>query len=247
MKISLVIVTHNRKDVLPFIEEHWKRAGRPVDEVVWADNGSTDGMADCARAKSPEVLILNKQNQFYDRAYNQCCVMATGDWICNSGSPDYVGDHDWLKAMCDVAESGEVDMVSIWSCDYGSAKERHTSGEPRTINGRACAPGIPFEVHMFRRSMLSVVGYMRQDFGQYGWTDCEFADRVRRTGVRCVVLTDFRVRRNAHLLSPTNVQYNGEIIEVSEWKRREVSNPHKMAMLNKCRAEGFQYYNPFTP
>src|SRR3990172_5185372 len=167
MKISVILVTWNRCDLVrDTLQKNRASSGREWDELVWVDNGSTDGTSELAVAEKPDALVLFKNNQGVSKGYNRALSLCAGDWIAIPGDRNIM-PQNWLKMWAEIAETDQVDVVSLWVCDYGIPTERHLPGEIQTLAGHRCRPGIAFDTIIFRRSLLSTAGYWRGDFGMY--------------------------------------------------------------------------------
>src|SRR5437764_15128907 len=90
MKLSYVIVTHNRRDTLLGTLQSL-RHGTPLLRAQWetwiVDNGSTDGTLEAVRAHFPEVnVIVREKNEgvwarsyAFDRARGQHLILLDDD------------------------------------------------------------------------------------------------------------------------------------------------------------------------
>ncbi len=94
MKISAVVVTYNRKNLLLECVQAIRAQSRPVDEIVILDNASTDGTESFLKEKDiiglPEVVYVRKD------------VNTGGSGGFYYGSKQaYKGDADWIWMMDD--------------------------------------------------------------------------------------------------------------------------------------------------
>ena len=240
MTITLVAVTHNRPDAVELMRQQWCRAGRAPDESIVVDNGSTDPeMLPALKSLNATTLVLNRDNLYYEKAFNAACRLARSEWICNSGSPDHSGPEGWLNAMCEVTEAdSRIDGVSIYTCDPMKAPERIRGPNAMYCNGHRVIPGILFEVFMFRRSLLNRVGYYREDIGPYAWSDVEYFERTDREHAYLVAMLDWQMKRNRDKLKP--------FPEYDAWKDQHRHSPQRQVRMAAIRAQGNPKFDPWN-
>jgi glycosyltransferase involved in cell wall biosynthesis len=246
MKISKVLVTWNRRDsVIETYEHNLRTAGHKWDELIWVDNGSEDLLPAYA-IQVADVCCLNKVNQGVSKGYNRAFSICSGDWILNMGDRNK-GTDGWLKAMVDVANSGEVDTISLWSTPYNPSGPL-LRGQPREINGQLCCPCVAFDSMMFRASLLKTAGYWREDFGMWGWNDVEWANRLEVRNTRSVVIVNHRVFRpeDRDELGKTFITVDGVTMDYRLWRDKEKDDPKKGEVLNRCAQQGWPFFSPFV-
>src|SRR5258706_1971108 len=90
-KISAVIPTYNRSQVLKRAIESVIAQTRPVDEIVVVDDGSTDETASTVAAFGDQVRYIHQHNQGISGARNTAIRAASGDWIALLDDDD-----EWL-------------------------------------------------------------------------------------------------------------------------------------------------------
>ena len=97
MRISVVIATYNRKDLLLGCLAAVTRSDYPDYEVIVADDGSTDGSIAAARARFPQVRYLtHPTNSGEPAARNRGVRVAVGDVVAFTDD-DCVPPRDWLQ------------------------------------------------------------------------------------------------------------------------------------------------------
>ncbi len=91
MRISIIIPTHNRSDlVVRALESVFAQTLTPA-EVIVVDDGSTDETGDVIAARFPSVVYINQSQRGVSRARNVGLRRATGDWVAFLDSDD-----EWL-------------------------------------------------------------------------------------------------------------------------------------------------------
>lgn len=243
MTVSWLIVTLNRRqEIGDCFLRNKSNAGCAADEIVWVDNGSTDGMADFARSQRPDKLILHGKNLGCSKAMNIGMAACSSEWImtmvCQCDAPD-----NWLQILKQVAASGSVDSVTLNDINPSLSDDR-TFGEDEIISGHRCRNSIPFGNPMFKRSLLSSAGYYREDLGLYGWSDVEWCRRMQSRKIKSVMLMDKwceRVAVNQDWL----IEREGNMIPYWRFKELEVADQKKHRIIERSEAENYPYINPF--
>ena len=239
MRISHIFLTMNRgvlvKDTL---DRNRASAGRPWDELVWVDNGSTDGTVEIALAEKPDVLILHKDNLGCSKGLNRAMALSSGDWVSMVGDRNIM-PHNWLKMAAEIAETGEIDVLMFDESDRHLHPERNAPGDERQFAGHRCVPSMPYGSLFFRRSILSTAGYLREDLGLYGWNDVEWMHRLAARQVRCYWLADHAMSRQPDVPMLINEQ------DYRAWRDEQVNDPAKKEKLAWCEKNGYPAFNPF--
>lgn len=186
MKITAVFVTMGRQTIVKDCFAHnMSNCGRPPDEIVWVDNGSTDGTADFARANS-DICLLNRKNLGVAHAFNRAFMLANGDLIAQIGAYSKAPDN-WLKIMCEVYEAAKPDGVCIYNQPVEIEPGRFR-GASEVHAGHTCQPGLFLEGSLFPKSVLDRFGYLDELLDPYWPTDVEYAFRVDHHGFRALAI-----------------------------------------------------------
>jgi GT2 family glycosyltransferase len=249
MRITLVVLTFNRKPIVQrALTQVISSAGVLIDEFVYVDNGSSDGVEKwVVKTFKPDVIVLNKVNLGVAKGYNRGFALATGEWIVLTGC-DMLMPTDWLLKMKTAAETiPRSGVVCIFSHRLADVPER-IRGPERIVKGIKIQPVIPLERRLISRELLGRVGYLREDFGLYGWEDVEWAERCF---MRCkeakllpyVLPDDIAEHLGTEGVSPTDGK---DPTEYHAFKAREVDEPYKKVLLQECRHLRYPYYNPFV-
>jgi glycosyltransferase involved in cell wall biosynthesis len=96
MKISVVIPARNEESFLPDCLAALKRQVRPPDEIVIADNGSTDNTAQLARDMG--AVVVDCPQKGVAMARHTGLLAATGDWVATTDA-DSRPEAEWLYRM----------------------------------------------------------------------------------------------------------------------------------------------------
>lgn len=99
--LSIIVVAYNVKDLMEkCLEKVFAAEGPLQKEVIYVDNGSSDGSAEMVRRKFPEVVIIGSPtNLGFIRANNLAYTKATGEYILMLNSDAFVGKNTLQKTV----------------------------------------------------------------------------------------------------------------------------------------------------
>ncbi len=242
MTISLIMVTFNRVDqVKKCFLGNTAKAGDKWDELIWVDNGSTDGMVDFATSIKPNVTLFNDENLGVSKGYNSALRFCTSDWICIMGDRNVLPNR-WLAMFQDIIKTGEVDSVCMYEYTGRLASQDRLFGKVQIIGGIRLIPALQNGSMIFRRSLLDTVGYWREDMGMYGWNDIEWGRRMAHRKIRGFVFADLG---SEHSPDDPSKPYFVNGIPYRQWVNSHRDNPETQMKLQWCEANGYPYFNPY--
>src|SRR6516162_9812115 len=102
MNVAAIIPHWNRRDLLMELLNNLKQQTRPFDEVIIADNGSTDDSAYLAESAGARVLRLQR-NLGFAAAVNRGIEAVRCDWVAILNN-DVALDPKWLEMLLAEAE-----------------------------------------------------------------------------------------------------------------------------------------------
>jgi GT2 family glycosyltransferase len=200
MKAAAVIPHWNRRDLLAELLDNLKQQSRCFDEVVVADNGSTDGSAEVADAAGARVLRLGT-NLGFAAAVNQGIQATRCEWVAVLNN-DVTLDPLWLEILVSETErsqgmfaTGKIlsasqpkfvdatfDEIARSGCAW-----RCGSGKPDAAlwNKQMPIRIAPMTAALFRRSLFDEIGFLDEGFGSY-LEDTDFGVRCALAGLRGV-------------------------------------------------------------
>ena len=193
-RVAAVIPHWNRRDLLPPLFESLRAQTRPFDEILVADNGSTDDSAAVAEEAGARVLRLGR-NLGFAAAVNLGIEAAQADWVAILNN-DVALQPDWLERLLEAASQegawfatgktlnaaspslidGTFDEISRGGCADRCGSGRPDGpfwNEPRRIRF------APMTAAIFRTGLFAELGGLDESFGSY-MEDVEF-------GLRCAV------------------------------------------------------------
>lgn len=179
--VALVILTLDRAHTASVaLEANLERAGRLPDEIVHVDNGSFEPLPRVVKHITskydiPFTQVLFSKNTGTSQGYNAGIGVARSDWIVLDDSDLYFPDKWGYIVHRYITHIPNTALARF---------EKHSEpalrlGSPRLEQG---LPIIPSHVQggcrFFPRKRCYNGGYLREDFGVYGWEDIE---QTRRT------------------------------------------------------------------
>jgi GT2 family glycosyltransferase len=190
MTVAAIIPHYNRRDLLDPLFSSLHSQTRPFDEIVLADNGSSDDSAAHAERLGAKVLRLGK-NLGFAAAVNRGIASTTAEWVAILNN-DVTLAPNWLELLlqtdADFATGkilnaadpslidGTFDEISrgacAWRCGQGK-KDSPVWNQPRAI----CM--APMTAAIFRKSLFAAVGPLDENFVSY-LEDVDF-------GIRCAL------------------------------------------------------------
>jgi GT2 family glycosyltransferase len=251
IKVSWVLLTLNRQEMVKKAFIHNKtNAGYPIHEVVWCDNGSTDNVRDFMLNEArPDVCILNKNNLGVSPGYNRVMALASGTHIVITGC-DMMMPTDWLRIFVSYFNNvPKTGIACMYSGPFSWVKERLRGPETgEVINDHRIVRAMPIGRRMFSKWLLGKIGYLREDFGLYGWEDVEWGYRAERV-CKELGLNYYAIPNSIadHLGTEGNSKYDTkDDKEYWAFKQNQVQDQKKKELLNWCQKNNYPYYNPYA-
>ncbi|HOC17056.1 MAG TPA: glycosyltransferase family A protein [Vicinamibacterales bacterium] len=230
MPLSVVIATFNRAPLLRECLARFERqAFRPGDEVVVADNGSTDATPDVLREAAARLPVplrtVFEAKPGKSRAVARGVEAARGDILAFTDDDVIVAD-DWIERLHAIFEERDVDLVggrvlprfmgrvpSWLKLSDGRGYNRMASpitlldyGPERQPLGRRAAPGGNLAI---RRSVFEALGGFPRHLGKLRGTllsgeDHLLSERVVASGYRAIFEPSLTVQ---HLVPRSRLRF----------------------------------------
>lgn len=209
---SLVIVTHNQ---VAYTRECVANVRLRTDEpyeLIFVDNGSTDGTVEYLRSLPSATVIANPHNRGFPAAANQGLAVARGqqvlllnnDTVVTTGwlrrllralySDPRIGlvgpSSNWVSGGQQVAVRYAADLVGLdgFAWDWGKAQDGVQEDTDRLVG--FCL--------LVRRDLLDTVGMLDERFGIGCYEDDDYCVRALRAGFRAVIARDSFVHHYGH-------------------------------------------------
>ena len=132
VRVSVVITSYNHKDYLVEAIESVLAQTRPADEIIVADDGSTDGsekviLQYVSTYPSRLIGVLNQRNQGIPRNRNSALARMTGDYV-------YILDGDDRFLPTNIERSlEELHGRPGYSCVYSNVDLIDASGDRKSV------------------------------------------------------------------------------------------------------------------
>ncbi len=201
MKISVIIVTRNRKeDVRKSLTEYLKQT-YPNKEIIVVDNQSTDGTREMMEKEFPDIKYLWLPDNFDIRAINIGIEMSDGDIIWRTDSDSHPESPDAFEKVVKIFEENpDIDIIATEDIEVRKGYEAW-EWYPLPIDKNNIPPK-GFKANFFpgtgaaiRRKVYETIG----GFWEFGFEELDFCARA--------IIAGFNVRyfpniRTLHYASP---------------------------------------------
>lgn len=194
MSVTAVIPHWNRRELLQSMLASMRDQTRPFDEVIVADNGSTDGSAEFAEQQGACVLRLGS-NLGFAAAVNRGIDAARSEWVAILNN-DVTLDAGWLAALTGAAEREAADFATgkILRADDPSILDGTFDEVSRGACACRCGAGKPDspmwnQPRRIRIAPMTAALYRRSLFHEIGPLDERFVSYMEDTdfGLRCAI------------------------------------------------------------
>jgi len=190
MRVTIVIATHNRRDILERSLECLFRQDYPKDqyEIIVVDDGSSDGTKEMIEEKSPSCglkYLKHKKRRGQSKAKNLGISHAQGEVIIFIDDdvfcpPQFIRQHmKYHKKYDNVIVDGPAINTDRTDNLFGDKKKRFLAfldffGASFITSNTSC-----------RKDSLIKAGGFDEEFGKkFGWQDRELGFRLRKMGVK---------------------------------------------------------------
>lgn len=213
MRVSVIVVNWNRRDLLRACLESLARQTLAEFEIIVVDNGSTDGSPERVVQEFPLVrLIRNRENRGFCAANNQGIRASNAEFVALLNN-DAEAEPDWLTALLDSFEGCPdygmaASKILVWEDPRRIDKAGHLiypDGQNRGRGSGELDEGQYDQVEetlwpdgcaaMYRRKMLDSIGGFDEDLFAYA-DDAELGLRARIAGWRAAYVPSAVVRHH---------------------------------------------------
>jgi glycosyltransferase involved in cell wall biosynthesis len=212
MKVSVIVTTYNRPDALTLVLRGLSRQRRTPDQVIVADDGSSDATRQCLKAIQAETGLAIRHEWQPDKGFraarirNRAIYQADGEYLVLMDGdcvPDVYFIHDHLRlartgfffqgkrvlvktsrlSRFNPAEIGKKRLA--WLFCPGFANRHHMLRLPwfPTTVSRSLSGIRSCNMGVFRSDVMAVNGF-NEDFTGWGREDSELVVRLYNYGLK---------------------------------------------------------------
>lgn len=242
--VSIIVLNWNGKQYLETCLSSLVRQTYKNIEIIFVDNGSSDGSIDYVRNKFPGVVILgHAANLGFAEGVNSGIRISRGEFIATINN-DAQADENWINNLVKVIESDQgigccgskmmryyarniIDSAGIVVYQNGNAYDRGSEEEDKgQYNSQEEIFGACAGAALYRRKMLDKIGLFDKDYFAY-LEDVDISFRMRLFGWKCIYVPDALVY---HMHSATSKQ----------------ASPFKLFYLERNKLWNMWKYYPVT-
>ncbi len=199
--VSVIVVNWNGRSYLPECLSALSRQTYSPYEIIFVDNGSTDGSVDFVVKKFPHIKLIElSENQGFAGGNIKGWECSRGEFIALLNNDTQV-DENWLENLIKpmgmdssvgicaskllVESTGKIDSagecLSTWAVGFKRGFGRESNGytEQEGVFG-ACAAAS-----LYRREMIEDIGFLDEDFF-FNDEDTDLNFRARLRGWQCI-------------------------------------------------------------
>jgi GT2 family glycosyltransferase len=231
--VSIVAVSYQALERTRRCVEALRAAADPrhPTEILFVDNGSSDGSAEWLAAQPDVELIANHDNAGAPRARNQALSRARGRWIVVMDN-DAIVSPGWLRRLLRHAQAdGRSGCVGPVSDRAAHQQQVPFDGatDPASLARFASAWGAANDRRarfqnlltsfclLMRREVVEAIGGFDERFSPWGFEDDDFTLRAALAGFRNRVALDVFVRHE-HYADPSKSQRHEQLLR-RNWSR----------------------------
>lgn len=226
--LSIIVTTYNS---VPFIADAVRTVRNqnlPDAEVLFVDDGSTDGSGDLILKEMPEARLIRQENQGPSGARNTGLRESTGESIVFLDADDLWPEGTLRKRLAALEQNPEADAVLMNT----QAVRMRNDGSMEPWGEAWCSPC--FGAGLYRRRMFEKVGPLATDL-RYA-EDIDWFWRARELGVPIHLMPETGLLGRKHGASTTagqdwQKQRLSAVIQRSLARRRAAGIPGALPLL----------------
>lgn len=113
MKISVIIVVYNRKDIIEKAINSYLEQSYPDIEIIVIDNASTDGSTEIIKQYEDKINFIRNEKNIYLQAFDQGLALSCGDIIWRTDDDAVLPDNDFFSRLINKFHDNEnIDLLA---------------------------------------------------------------------------------------------------------------------------------------
>lgn len=242
--ISIIILTRNEKEYTRLcINSIMQKTTNINYELVFVDNGSTDGTPKYLKSVPNSKVILNQTNKGFAKGCNQGLAIANGEYFVLLNN-DTVVTEGWLQRLLwHLQQHKDIGIVGPCSnmilnaqmvneVPYKGLNEMHAFAKERAMRYNQTGKEVnqlSGLCMMFHRSLIEGIGGLDTRFHPGYYEDTDFSIRARIYGKKLWVANDVFIhhygsrsfKKNKKLASTSVTKNHSKIL--SKWNIKDLS------------------------
>jgi len=250
--VSIIVPVYNQLEYTKLCVESIQRYTSFPYELIFVDNGSTDGTDKYLKTIPKAKIITNSTNYGFAKACNQGIRIASGDYILLLNN-DVVVTEGWLRRMVRCAESdskiGLVGPVSNYvgssnqldqAAKYSTLEEMGQYAEQIAEKNKGHWVEMPDSDRLvgfcllIKREVIDTIGLLDERFVLGFFEDDDYCMRAREAGYKLMIAKDVFIH---HFGSRTFKGNNIDVRAVGIHNRKLFNNKWKVKQLLKERRD----------
>lgn len=241
--VSIVILTWNQLEYTKQCLESIQKYTPERHEIIFVDNGSTDGTVDWLQAQAAEhqhyKLVENGINLGFAKGCNQGIEAASGDFILLLNN-DVIVTADWLAGLLECLDtSDKTGIVGPMTNNISGVQRLVTVGYERLEDLPAFAASYRERFRhrriaqrrivgfcmLFRRRLVEEIGLLDEQFGSGNFEDDDYCVRAALAGYTNMIAGDVFIHHYGSVSFQANqldysaaIQGNGALFR-KKWSR----------------------------
>ncbi len=218
--VSIIILNWNGKQYLETCLSSLSQQTYKDIEIIFVDNGSSDGSVEFVKSKYPEVIIVqHERNLGFAMGVNSGIMASSGKYIATINN-DAEADKEWVARLVRVMESdAQTGSCASKMLNYYERDKIDSSGIVIYQNGNAYDRGagekdieeydLQEEIFgacagaaLYRKEMLDEIGFFDKDYFAY-FEDVDLSFRMHLYSWKCIFVPEAVVY---HMHSATSKQ-----------------------------------------
>ena len=236
-KVSVIIVSHNNKNILPKSLEGFRKQTFKEFKTYLVDNDSTDGSEEFIKVNYPEVKFINI-SAGVDKKRNMVIASSDSEYVVTFDS-DAIPSRDWIEKAVEYMDhhrdvgiccgklvhmdgtinfAGGMYAKNGGSWDYGfGEKDSEKFNRVKRISTMTTAAAV------MRREMIKDIGAFDENY-YWGYEDVDFGLRANFAGWKVVYNPDLKAThlRHSTVFKKIGKEYVAKNPNISFYIRRNI-------------------------